>query len=547
MNRYILIQKLFALILILRTVSVTAFSADTYPRNPDIDILHYEFRITLTDSTDQITGLATITWHTDRLSASLDLDLTGLDTSGKGMMVEGVRAGDSPLSYLHRDNRIRIDLPDSLQGPGNFSVTVSYYGIPADGLIISKNKFGDRTFFGDNWPDRARNWLPCVDHPSDKATVDFYVTAPSRYMVVGNGYLAGEYPDTGNSTPGMKVTHWEEEVPLHTKVMVIGVADFAWSLAGFSLGVPVQSWVFAQNRDEGFTDYGPAPGILTFYQQLIGPYSFEKLANVQSKTIFGGMENSGCIFYYENSVTGRNNIQSLLAHEIAHQWFGDAVTEADWHHIWLSEGFATYLEACYADSMIQGRNLDSSMAQMRKAVIRFSKRAFVPVIDTTVTDNMKLLNTNSYQKGAWFLHMLRYRVGDRVFWSGIREFYRIYRNGNALTDDFRHVMESVSGQDLENFFRQWLELPGQPQISIKKEYDRRSEILKLTILQEGTPEPFRFPFSIRVEDQSGTISTMIRISVDSSQTVVTVPVDFEPDRIIPDPGVNLLFEYLSGK
>ncbi len=540
---------LFISVLVLSLFPGALSAKDDYQRNLNIDVIHYCFRICLNDSTDRIEGVASITAKISARTNVLKLDLLRAKGAGTGMTVSRVESGLHPLSYQHRNDIIEIEIPDTVKIPGTFAVTVYYSGIPADGLIISKNKYGERTFFGDNWPDRARNWLPCVDHPSDKATVEFIVSAPEKYSVVGNGYLAGEYHDTLANHQPIRITHWKEDVPLPTKVMVIGVADFAWSTSGFSKGIPVQTWVYSQNRDAGFVDYKPAADILTFYQNLVGPYSFEKLANVQSKTKFGGMENSGCIFYYENSVTGKNQLSSLLAHEIAHQWFGDAVTEYDWHHIWLSEGFATYLEACYADSMISGRKLSASMSDMRKQVIRSFQRSPKPVIDTTITNKMDLLSTNSYQKGAWVLHMLRQELGDRIFWEGIRKFYATYRNKNALTSDFQAIMETVSGRRLGYFFKQWLEVPGQPVIEWSWKFDQKKNTVEIDLKQ--TQVQRTFDFTLPVEFLGDTTKTggltpgksaYYKLSVKDQQSHYSMPVEFPVSDVHLDPRTQLLFQ-----
>ena len=168
------------------------------------------------------------------------------------------------------------------------------------------------------------------------------------------------------------------------------------------------------------------------------------------------MENAGCIFYAENSVTGKGTAEGLMAHEIAHQWFGNSVTENDWHHVWLSEGFATYLTAVYLEKTYGKEKLDEQMKSARNRVLGFYKRSQRPIIDTTVTDLMKLLNANSYQKGAWVLHMLRRKLGDDLFLEGLRSYYKKYRNRNAGTSDFQKVMEGVYKKDLSEFFKQWL-------------------------------------------------------------------------------------------
>ncbi|MFO7617746.1 MAG: M1 family metallopeptidase, partial [Bacteroidales bacterium] len=528
--------------------TAAAQPTDGYPRDPRIDALHYHFTIHLEDSTDRIVGQARLNMRVDPGTDSIRLDLISTNEEGKGMRVSGILLDGEVPSWSHRDGRISVRLIGESQQPDTITLDISYSGVPMDGLIISKNRHAERTFFADNWPDRARNWIPCIDHPSDKATVEFTVRAPEHYRVVSNGMMTAEYPffaepdahHPGSGGLRYRVTRWEERIPIPTKVMVIGVADFAWETAGYSSGIPVQSWVFARDRINGFIDYAPAVGILDHFQELIGPYSYEKLANVQSRTMFGGMENSGCIFYHENSVSGRNRLHSLLAHEIAHQWFGDAVTEGDWHHIWLSEGFATYLEACYADSFIPGRSLQSTMSNTRTSVINYFKRTGKPVIDTTEMNLMSLLNTNSYQKGAWVLHMLRQEVGAELFWAGIRQFYASYRDKNVLTGDFKAVMEEVTGKDLATFFHQWLYVAGHPVIQLSWNYQAGQRELAVEVRQ-SQETLFEFPLELGLQMEEGLVITGPYYIQSCNQTIV-IPLDTKPLNLIPDPVVKLLVE-----
>src|SRR5581483_9289077 len=177
--------------------------------------------------------------------------------------------------------------------------------------------------------------------------------------------------------------------------------------------------------------------------------------------------NASCIFYFENSV-GDKGIEDLMAHEIAHQWFGDAATEKSFAHLWLSEGFATFMPNVYLENKYGADMVKQRLETDRKTVFEFEKTHFAPVVDTSIKgDYMPLLNPNSYQKGGWILHMLRRKMGDDLFWKGIREYYAEYDGKNANTDDFQAVMQKVYGQPLEQFFKQWLYTPGHLQISAK--------------------------------------------------------------------------------
>jgi len=506
---------------------------DGYKRNLSVDISHYEFSVTVSDTSNIIFGHAVISVNFTGLVKTIELDLKNSGSDGKGMNVNGVAFDKGPVKWIHSGNRLTLTLDAPAQAGSHGFFTIDYSGIPADGLIISDNKFGDRTFFADNWPDRAHNWIPCVDHPSDKATVDFIVTAPDHYEVVGSGYLVEESCMPSHN----KLTHWREDVPLATKVMAIGIAPFASRFEGNINGTPVWSWVFTENRKEGFSDYAIAMKPLAYYSELIGQYPYEKLANVQSKTIFGGLENAGCIFYAESSVTGQGKAESLMAHEIAHQWFGNSVTENDWHHIWLSEGFATYLTAVYQEKAYGKQKLDEQMKLARDRVLRYSLRSASPVVDTTITDLMRLLSVNSYQKGAWVLHMLRRELGDEVFWKGMRLFYSKYRDSNALTIDFEKTMESVSNRNLESFFSEWIFTAGEPDLKIS--YNPSSSPGYTDIIIEQTQDHlFNFKIDVQLKDSNGTQKMTIPVTDRITKKSIKTEKILE---LIPDPETNLLF------
>jgi aminopeptidase N len=526
------------------TAGLVGFT-DAYgdPPNDGIDVQHYVFSLQLEDQTDVIRGEASVMVHfTDSGLRAIELDLVGQSGgNGTGMQVKEVRVGPEPVPFVHEDDRLQIKLDQPSVAGEERTVTVVYEGVPADGLIISTNKYGDRTFFGDNWPNRARHWLPTVDHPSDKATVEFVVTAPDHYEIVSNGMLVSDV-----DVPGpLRVTHWRTTAPIPTKVMVIGVADFEIEKAGVYEGIPVESWVYPEDREKGFFDFKIAPEIVAYFSEWLGPYPFEKLANVQSTTRYGGMENAGAIFYHENAVTGTRQNERLLAHEIAHQWFGNAVTEEDWHHLWLSEGFATYLTDLYTEAKHGREAMKAFMAKEKDQVLAFHKsRPNAAIVDTTVTDPNELLNANSYQKGAWVLHMLRYTVGDEAFREGLKRFYETYRNGNAVTDDFQRIMEEVSGQNLGWFFEQWVYQPGFPVLDVTWTYDKSAKTLTVVVeqVQKGK-EALRLPLELLIEKAGKGGDRLELLQIDDREEHFTIQLDEEPAAVVVDPNAWLLMEY----
>lgn len=512
---------------ILGLITFTTLSLKAQQHSLPADVQHYTFNIVLNDLDNKINGNAEVTVKFPAATEKLQLDLVRKRSDGKGMTVLSVKENNEPVKFIQDSTHINILTPVKANTIHQYNI--SYEGIPADGLIIATNKYGKRTFFGDNWPDRAQHWLPCNDHPSDKATVDFLVTAPDHYQVVANGLKVKEtqLPDH------LRLTHWHETAELPTKVIVIGVSDFAVEQSGTVNGTPVYSYVYPENKVQGFKDYALANKILPFYIKNIGNYPYEKLANVQSKTIFGGMENASAIFYFENSV-GDKGIESLMAHEIAHQWFGDAVTETGWQHVWLSEGFATYMTNCYLEHTYGADSLQHLMAQQRKKIFAFEHKRMTPVIDAAVQNNyMQILNANSYEKGAWTLHMLRRKMGDVAFWKGIREYYAQYTGHNANTDNLKTIMEKAAEENLDQFFNQWLKIAGHPKLTAGWHYDDKKKILVIRIDQKQS-----YLYNLSLEYKLN--GQLHIIDVKDKTAVIVVPSLEKLQSMEFDPDVNLL-------
>lgn len=508
--------------------------SDPYPLNPAIDIQHYVFKLQLDGESDQIKGQTTVKVLATRPLTTFALDLQAA-SAGSGMTISSLTVNGQAAGYSHQNNRVGISAGAS--AGDTLLVDIVYSGTPSDGLIIGSNLFGDKTWFGDNWPDRAHHWLPVVDHPSDKATCEFIIEAPAHYQVVANGRLKEETILSKTT----RLTHWVETVPIPTKVMVFGAAPFAVQHAGMVGNIPVQSWVYRQNREAGFYDYAPAVGILATLQELIGPYPFEKLANVQSKTRYGGMENAGNIFYFEGSVTGNRTIEGLIAHEVAHQWFGNSASEKDWHHVWLSEGFATYFTQVYMEATYGPDSLKAGMKQMLPRIESYHFRnSQSPIVDTTIVELKKLLSANTYQKAAWVLHMLRRKVGDEAFFEGVRNYYATYRLSNALTGDFQRAMEEASGQSLQSFFEQWLYRPIFPVLDIKWSHDAKAKSFTVRITAQGINGADTLPVEIGLVDAAGKVVEIKELLVKRKRATATWETSFKPAGIVADPNVWLL-------
>lgn len=546
---------------------------DDYPRRIGVDVEAYRFDLILSDDTDRIEGRATVAVRfTNNGVTELPLDLTGVRPDGSGMTVTAVHRDGSSLRYDHEGDVLRIALAEAGRAGERRDIVVEYGGTPGAGLRIGPNKYGERTFFSDNWPDRARHWLPTIDHPYDKASSEMVVTAPAHYQVVSNGLLVEETdrPD------GTRITHWRQGVPIATWLYVLGVARFAVQHVDDFHGRPIQTWVYWQDRDAGFYDFAvPTKRAMAFYDDYVGPYAYEKLANITSPATGGGMEAATAIMYHESAVTGERaeRWRNVIVHEVAHQWFGNAVTESDWDDVWLSEGFATYFTLLFIEHAYGRDEFEAGLVDAARAVfLQYRDDPDYRIVHDDLDDMSRVTTRATYQKGAWVLHMLRELVGDEAFRAGIRTYYATYMNGNASTTDFRRVMERASGVELEDFFRQWLRSGGNPRLEGWWVYDPEARAVRIELNQTQAAGPtFVFDLDVGIHAAAGARSSSdpgARSSSDpgagppsdagaSSSSVRTVrveerfhrfviPVRDRPTAVTLDPDHRVLFESVFG-
>ncbi len=524
-------MKLLTAISILGALAPALFG-DTYPRQSGVDAIHYIFRLTLTDDNDEIAGEATadLRFLKDGLT-EFQLDLAS-PNAGKGMTVSGVSCTETVVRYQHTADRLAITLPTPSKAGERRQCTVKYRGTPASGLYASRNSHGDRGIFSVNWPDLAHQWLPIIDHPYDKATSEFLVTAPAKYQVVANGLLQ-EVRDLGG---GMRLTHWKQSVPIASWLNAIGVAQFSARQYGTAAGISLETWVPSQERDAGIATFEtPTRQAMEFFNGYIGPFPYERLANVWATApgFGGGTEHASVIFY-----GCCRSSANVVWHEIAHQWFGDSITEKDWDDVWLSEGFATYFTLLTSEH-VQGR--DAFVAGLKNSRARVfvleKQNPQFTVVHNNLADMKKVLNQLIYQKGAWVLHMLRAQIGTDKFQTGIREYYRRYRDSNATTEDFRRVMEENSGQDLGWFFAQWLHRTPSPAIEGGWKYNAGTKKVEIDLLQTQKGDAYRLPLEIGIGG-----ARIEKLEMTQKQQHFEIASDGAPEVVTLDPNTWVLVD-----
>jgi aminopeptidase N len=506
---------------------------------------HYDVALTLNDQLTEIAAArADIEIVAVKNLSLIDLDFGDLTT-------DSVNVNSNPVSFVQRNGKLEVKLSEAIAAGTKLIVSVVYHGKPKDGLILTTDKDGKPSAVGDNWPDRVHHWIPCFDHPSAKATVTFKITAPSNDVVVANGRLSGVET---NST-STKTWTYTEGIPIPPYCMIIGVGDFVKLEPTQSAPTPLSYYVAHSDSAYATKGFAPASPALQLFSQTVDAYPYEKLALIIGATRFGGMENSSAIVFtptlFRIAPEARlstafgipNGIEDVVAHEIAHQWFGDSVTEATWADLWLSEGFATYFAGLFIEKYEGQKAFEAYMNNAAETAFKYEQKRQTPINDRETEKLFDLLNANNYQKGAWVLHMLRSRLGDEVFFRGIRAYYQKHKNSIATTEDLREALEEVSSKPLRSFFSRWVYESGHPQYEVSWSWSSKKKQLRLELRQKQNGNIFLDDVPVIVSTAKGERRFLVRPKI--RNTVEVTNVEVLPQTIRIDPDNTLLKEVLS--
>ena len=502
---------------------------------------HYVVSLTLNDQLSEIvSGSARIDVLVLKKTSLIDLDFGELKTSR-------VTVDSRAASFTHKNGKLAITLAEPANPGTKLVVEVTYSGKPKDGLIMSADKDGKPSAVGDNWPNRVHHWIPTFDHPSAKATVTFNITAPAREEVVANGKL-DRVETTGNGT---RTWTYSEGAPIPPYCMIIAVGQFARIEPSRRAPVPISYYVPKSESHLALKGFAPAIPSLEYFNELIAPYPYEKLAMIVGATRYGGMENSSAIVFTAQFFNVRPQAKlsapygiprgtvNLISHEIAHQWFGDSVTESTWADLWLSEGFATYFAGLFLQRSEGEAAFQDYMSRAAEEIFEYEKKKPSPIFDRDTEDLLALLNANNYQKGAWVLHMLRSSLGDQVFFRGIRDYYHKHKEATATTEDLRAALEAASGKDLSGFFKRWIYESGHPKYQLSWEWRQKSEV-RLVLRQLQSGNAFLDHVPVAITTTSGKREVILKPA--GKEIVETVRLNEMPASIAIDPGNTLLKE-----
>lgn len=414
------------------------------------DVTKYEITLSVNDVTHNISGNAIA-------HVTSESNLTAIDYNLLGLTVSEVRVNNAVAPYTYTNGIIHI--PVNFANGVSFTTQVTYSGVPS----LSNNAYHIGMIFNPTMvftlsdPDACRQWWPCYDHPWDKAVVDLHITMRSDWLVAANGIRAS-IVDNGNGT---KTHNWLGSNPMVPYLACFTAGPYV-EINQTAGTIPIQNFVFQNQYNNAVTDFSTLPEILQFYETQFGAYPFEKYGNaVVNMTTYGAMEHQTQTTLGAQYITGNHSGEFTIAHELAHQWYGDAVSPLTFKDVWLSEGFATYSEALWM------HHRDGWQAaceyindNFRQYYISYENSAGAQTIYNPSFNNY--FTPPEYEKAALVLHMLRLKMGSANFMQLLQNWFTTHRDGNVITAEFQAMAEQLSGQDMEQFFNQWIYGSGIP-------------------------------------------------------------------------------------
>lgn len=532
------------------------------PRPFNIEHLRVELRLDILAR--KITATATLdVTQRDPETRTLLLDASGFEIESVTVTSSADRRPVT-IPYRYDGDHIHVPLGPLSHGE-RAAVTVKYSVEPRRGLyfLFPDEHHPDRPYqvWSQCQDEDAHYWIPCHDFPNMKMSTEFIVTAPEGWTVISNGKLldrsrtegrhGADPARIGATGPGEERWHWYQEEPHAVYLITLVAGNFREIVADLPF-LPVRYYVDPGREDDGRRSFGRTPEMIEHFSQLIGvPFPWAKYYQVVVHDfIFGGMENTSATTMTDRILLDEraaidNTADEIVAHELAHQWFGDLVTCRDWSHAWLNEGFATFFE--HLDWEKKGGK-DAYLYSLKEhADAYFAEdegRYRRPIVCNTYASPIDLFDRHLYEKGGWVLHMLRAELGDRLFFAGVKRYLERHRGGLVETRDLIRAMEDESGRSLESFFEQWVFKAGYPEIEIEAAHETDHGALTVTVRQKQTVDAvtplFKLAIALEVVTDQGTERHTLDVS--EAAQVFTLRAPHPPRRVVIDPEGTILMK-----
>ncbi len=520
-----------------------------YERSRPFAIPHLALDLDLDFGKKSVSGTATLSF--ERVAPGVG----ELSLDAVGFTLESVRVDSgagfvaAPFSY-DGDTLVVQGLEQVEAG----QVRVSYTVTPRRGMYFlepdAKVKDRPRQVWTQCQDEDARHWIPCHDKPHVKMTSEIKVRVPNGFVALSNGELVASQTPAGKK-PWEYHFRLDKPHPSYLLTLVAGnftIIEDRDAVLGKGQSVPVRYYVPPARKKDTARSFGETPRMIELFSRLTGvPFPWQRYSQiVVSDFIFGGMENTTATTMYEHVLLDERaaldvTSNDLVAHELAHQWFGDFVTCRDWSHAWLNEGFATFLEHVEREDRIGRDEYDYGVASdndtyLHEASVRYSR----PIVCRDYVEPIDLFDRHLYEKGGLVLHMLRRELGDETFWSGVRDYLSSHAYGVVETNDLQRALEKVSGRSLERFFDSWVYRPGHPELKVKVSWD--DGLLSVNTKQTqklGDTAEFHFELELEVGTRGGAIARHTK-TVSSANDTFVIALAERPSFVAFDPDLRVL-------
>jgi aminopeptidase N len=470
-------------------------------RSRSYDALHYLIKLKLDLDRKSFEGATTVT-----LSSFRDgLEACVLDAE-EFTVTSVVDDYGTPLKFEQSEKELKVVLPRPAKFGEIVTFTCEYNGRePRKGLkFVDETPDNPRLVWSDSWPDNVHHWFPCFDYPNDKATSEIVATVKSGLKVAANGRLVGVAEDKASGT---STYHWSQDLPHSTYLIFLAAAPYVVVRDSYG-NLPVNYWVYPRDEAKARPTYGKTPAMIAFFNALFKyDYPWQKYDQV-SVPLGGGAESTSATAMTQRIMVAEEDEPDfsaigIVSHELAHQWWGDLITLRTWGHAWLNESFGTYSDYLYFRHAMGDDEGAVNLQNKLAAYLREAKTRYIrPIVSDRYDRPEDMFDSHSYPKGALVLHMLRSILGDEIFFKTLSQFLHRYAFDAVDTADFIRSVKTVTGQNLDWFFDQWLYKPGHPVFDLRSEWDAAGKVVRLRVAQvqdfaKGVPV-FRVPVTVKV-------------------------------------------------
>jgi aminopeptidase N len=513
-------------------------------RSRDVDQQHLRLELSIDLDKEAFRGRAI---HT--MSPLKPVRVIKLDAAD--MKIDKVTLGDGAnaatpreLKFETRANELEIALDREYAASETLTLTIDYrVDHPTSGghFVVPDESEPNRsrTFWTQGEPEEARFWVPCIDSPSSRLTSEVLVTVPKQCFVLSNGVLR----DTKENADGTHTFHWVQEQSLATYLLSVVAGEFESYEQQWD-GIPITAYVPKGRLPDAERSFKKTASMVEYFSRQIGVrYPWPKYAQICVDDFGGGMENASATTLEVTTLHDERahldvSSDNLVAHELAHQWWGDLLTSKDWAEIWLNESFATYFATLWTEHDLGADEATWARRNEAEVYLTIDKGLYRrPIVSYTYEQPWGMFDSNSYQKGGRVLHMLRFVLGDELFWKSLRRYAEKHRLGTVEAADLRIAIEEATGQGLNWFFDEWLSHGGHPEFAVSWRWDEAAKTVLLTVKQTQKVDDVTPLFETPVEIELATrdVTVIRRVNVSHAEETFHFITDSRPTRVCFDP------------